>query len=113
MALLDFFRKKKESRISDEDRTQFADDMLANASLFVKQFDGVSLDFSMESIQALDQIIKENVEFYKRADNETRRKMIIKTGSYVFEVARRSFGGLAVVCISMQFGSLKDQRCVC
>lgn len=93
MGLLNFFKKKQEVSISDEDRRQFAEDMLANANLLVKQFEDTSLDFSVESLHTLDRIIDENSEFYKKADNETKRKMIIKIGSYVFEVARRNFGG--------------------
>lgn len=94
MGLFDFFKKKKSVEVSDDDRKQFADDMLANASLLIKQFkDDAQLDFSIESLHALDQIIEDSTEFYKKADIETRRKMIIKIGSYIFEVAKKNFGG--------------------
>jgi len=93
MGLFDFFSKKK-TQISDEDRQQLAEEMSANANLLVKQFkDNTILDYSVESLKSLDLLIEENSEFYKGADNETKRKMIIKIGSYIFEVARKNFGG--------------------
>jgi hypothetical protein len=92
MGLFDFFRKKKQ--VTDEDRRQFAEDMQANANALVNQFKDVALlDFSVDSLQLLDEIMEENTPFYKRGDNETKRIMIIKIGAYIFEVARQNFGG--------------------
>lgn len=95
MGLFDFLRKKKEiAQITDNDRQQFTDDMSANANLLVKQFkDDAKLDFTIESLREVDLIIKDSIGFYKKADLETKRKMIIKIGAYVFEVARKKFGG--------------------
>lgn len=95
MGLFDFLRKKKEiAQITDNDRQQFTDDMSANANLLVKQFkDDAKLDFTIESLREVDLIIKDSIGFYKKADPETKRKMIIKIGAYVFEVARKKFGG--------------------
>ncbi|MDH6309604.1 hypothetical protein M2451_001970 [Dysgonomonas sp. PFB1-18] len=95
MGLFDIFRKKKDIvQISDTDQAQFGGDMLANANALVKQFsDAAHLDFSVESLHVLDQVIEMNTAFYNKADNETKRKMIIKIGSYIFEVARQNFGG--------------------
>ena len=95
MGFFDLFKKKKEAvQVTDEDRLQFANDMFANANMLVKQFkDDASLDFSVNSLSEVDQIIEESIEFYKKADNETKRKMIIKIGSYIFEVARHNYGG--------------------
>ena len=95
MGLFDFLRKKKEiAQITDNDRQQFTDDMSANANLLVKQFkDDAKLDFTIESLREVDLIIKDSIVFYKKADSETKRKMIIKIGAYVFEVARKKFGG--------------------
>lgn len=81
-------------QISDEDRQEFADEMSANANLLVKQFKGdVMLDFSIQSLHEVDRIIEESSAFYKKADSETKRKMIIKIGAYIFEVAKMNFGG--------------------
>ncbi|MBD8389006.1 hypothetical protein [Dysgonomonas sp. BGC7] len=94
MGVFDFFRKKKGTvEIKTEDLKQFTSDMQANAAALVKQFSETNLDFSIDSLQALDEIIEENMHFFKQADDETKRKMIIKIGSYIFEVARRNFGG--------------------
>lgn len=95
MGLFDIFKKKKDIvPIPDTDQAQFAGDMLGNANALVKQFsDAALLDFSVESLHLLDQVIEMNTAFYKNADNETKRKMIIKIGSYIFEVARQNFGG--------------------
>ncbi|NDV96052.1 hypothetical protein D0T84_14185 [Dysgonomonas sp. 521] len=95
MGFFDFFRRnKKVVQVSEEDRQQFAEEMSANAGLLVKQFrDDTVLDFSVHSLYEVDQIIEDSVEFYKKADSDTKRKMIIKIGAYVFEVARTNFGG--------------------
>lgn len=94
MGVFDFFRKKKGTvEIKTEDLKQFTSDMQANAAALVKQFSETNLDFSIDSLQALDEIIEENTPFFKQADDETKRKMIIKIGSYIFEVARQNFGG--------------------
>ena len=94
MGVFDFFRKKKGTiEIKTEDLKQFTSDMQANAAALVKQFSETNLDFSIDSLQALDEIIEENTHFFKQADDETKRKMIIKIGSYIFEVARQNFGG--------------------
>jgi len=95
MGFFDFFKRKKGTiQITDEDRKQFAEDMSANANLLIKQFkDDANLDFSINSLNEVDKIIEDSTVFYKKADSETRRKMIIKIGAYVFEVARQNFGG--------------------
>lgn len=95
MGLFDFFKKKKRViEVTDEDRRQFAEDMQANANALVDQFKNVAqLDFSVDSLQLLDEIMEENTPFYKQGNDETKRIMIIKIGAYIFEVARQNFGG--------------------
>ncbi len=95
MGIFDFFKRKKQPlEVTAEEREQFANNMLANAKALIAQFDGdAKLDFSIESLKELDDILEENSLFFKQADHETKRKMIIKAGSYVFEVARHNFGG--------------------
>lgn len=95
MGLFDLFKKKKGIvDVSEKDSKQFAKDMEANAQALIKQFaDVASLDFSVDSLQLLDKIIEDNTTFYKQADKETQRIMIVKIGAYIFEVARLNFGG--------------------
>lgn len=95
MGFFDFLKKKEKAvGITDEERLQLANNMAANANMLVKQFnDDALLDFSINSLQHVDQIIADSSEFYRKADNETKRKMIIKIGSYIFEVAKCNWGG--------------------
>jgi len=95
MGLFDMFKKKKKVvELSGDDYSELAANMLGNANALVKQFgDGVMLDFSVESLHDLDQVIEGNTPLYRKADNNTRRIMIMKIGSYIFEVARQNFGG--------------------
>lgn len=97
MRLFDRFKKKQSSvvKITDEEKKQFDEDMLANANALAKQFENVAnLDFTISSLRQLDQIIEENTSFYKDSNDETKRIMIIKIGAYVFEVARQNLGGI-------------------
>lgn len=95
MGLFDFLKKKQVLKISEEDRSQFTADMTANANALVKQFkDVANLDFSVASLQILDKVIDDNRAFYKQGDDETKRKMIIRIGAYIFEVARQNYGGV-------------------
>lgn len=94
MNFFGLFKKKKPIEVTEHERLQFAKDMQANAEVLATQFkDRVKLDFSIESLEALDLVIEENTTVYKSSDKDTRRKMIIKIGSYIFEVARKNFGG--------------------
>ncbi len=95
MGIFDLFRKKKAATVlSAEDAEQFAADMRANAETLVKQFaEGVTLDFSVDSLHDLDRIIEGNTDVYNQSDDNTKRIMIMKLGSYIFEVARQNFGG--------------------
>ncbi|MDR2953505.1 MAG: hypothetical protein LBV43_00290 [Prevotella sp.] len=95
MGLFDFFKKKKQTvQITNKDRAKFAEDMKANANSLVNQFkDKVSLNFTIESLEDIDKIIEDNTDHYNSSGNETKQKMIISIGAYIFEVARLNFGG--------------------
>jgi hypothetical protein len=95
MKFFNFFKREKETiQTTDEDRKQFAEDMSANADMLINQFkDDAKLDFSIGSLNEVDKIIEDSTGFYKKADSETKRKMIMKIGAYIFEVARLNFGG--------------------
>lgn len=94
MSFLGFFKKKKSTQGTSEVHMQLLNDMQANAEVLAAQFKNkAELDFSVESLVTLDLIIEENTDVYTKSDSETKRKMIIKIGAYIFEVARRNFGG--------------------
>lgn len=95
MGLFDLFKKKKKVvELSGKDYQELVSDMLNNANTLVRQFsEGVTLDFSVESLHDLDQIIESNTEVYKESNDNTKRIMVMKIGSYIFEVARQNFGG--------------------
>ena len=96
MGLFDFF-KKKETR--EKEKAQEYERVLAKfieyADLFVSnnadKFSG--LDFSVESLIAVDDILEEASNFYNEMSEDEKLKLIRTTGCYIAEVARRNFGG--------------------
>lgn len=75
----------------DEFTQQMIDASSDCISLFESKFSG--LDYSVESLAVVDTILEE-VSEYKSAMNETQISNVVQmVGSYVFEVARKNFGG--------------------
>jgi len=95
MGIFSFFKKKNTASITDEERHQFAVNMLANASVLVQEYKGrFNLDFSVASLHALDEILEEIAVRYNTRMNKDEQEIIItKAGSYIFEVAKQNFGG--------------------
>ena len=96
MGVFDLFKKKPvQHGCTDEDQKKFADDVRADADALVEQFkDGFNLDFSISSLQLLEQILDGTAEYYNtKMDDETKKRTIKKAGSYIFEVAKQNFGG--------------------
>lgn len=100
MGLFDRFRKgKDEDKTSQNKRDEHVDDytrdMIKSAEFFVssssKSFTG--LDYSVESLEVVDQALEEASGFYKDMNEKQKLNLINSVGSYVFEVARRNFGG--------------------
>ena len=92
------FFKKKDSKTSagnQEMLDKFTNDMVETANAFVRhtvdRFNG--LDFSVKSIEIVDNVLEEASDFYEEMDKQQRQNLITSVGSYIFEVARRNFGG--------------------
>jgi len=97
-----FFKKKvneTKSNPTDVDNQEpldkFTNDMVKTADAFVRQtidrFNG--LDFSVKSLEVVDSVLEEVSDFYNEMDEKQKQNVITSVGSYVFEVARRNFGG--------------------
>lgn len=98
MGLFDFFKKNEnEQKSSDkqEELNDFTKDMAKSADLFVhrssERYKG--LDFSVKSLEIVDNALDEASDFYDEMSEEQRQNLIRSVGSYIFEVARRNYGG--------------------
>lgn len=65
-----------------------ADFFVENAS---ERFSG--LDFSVKSLEVLEEMLDEASDFYVEMEAEARKNIVKLTGAYLFEVARRLHGG--------------------
>lgn len=95
MGLFDFFKKDNQNEKSKEVVDEFTQQMIDTASTCVDRFQGrfAGLNFSVDSLKVVDNILEEVNEF-KEDMNEGQINNVIQTvGSYVFEVARRNFSG--------------------
>jgi hypothetical protein len=91
MGVFNFFRKDKSEKNVDKFTQQMIDDSYKCIDSFKERFNG--LDFSINSLNIVDDILEE-VSDYKDEMSEGQLDSIVHTiGSYVFEVARRNFGG--------------------
>lgn len=102
MGIFDFFTKKENGRQTEKKVTanqgemdDYTKDMIKSADFFVRsnvdRFKG--LDFSVKSLTIVDNILEEASDFYGEMSDEQKQNLISTVGSYVFEVARRNFGG--------------------
>ncbi|MEC0270117.1 hypothetical protein [Paenibacillus anseongense] len=67
-------------------------DIISTAESFVNNFsDKGNFDYSVQSLQKLDDILEELCEY--QIDDDTLDSVSSMAGSYIFEVARRSYGG--------------------
>lgn len=98
-----FNRKKKETEPSKSEETsteasmdQFTKDMAAGAEAFVantKDRADKVLDFSVDSLTTIDDMLDEASDFYPEMPDTQRNNIIQSFGAYIFEVARRNYGG--------------------
>ena len=58
---------------------------------YSSKYDG--LDFSIKSLEAIDNALDEASDFYEEMDEGQKQNLIGSVGSYIFEVARKNFGG--------------------
>lgn len=95
MGLFDFFKKdsKKEraNDVVDEFTQQMMDTSLACIDRFQGRFPG--LNFSAESLKVVDNILDEVNEFKEDMTEAQINNVVQGVGAYVFEVARKNFGG--------------------
>lgn len=93
MRLFNFFRKKKKQHIQND----FIASITVNANTLVTTFNkplNNQLDYSVESLQIVDEdILKHVYENQQDLDENMKDDIIRQAGSYIFEVARRNFGG--------------------
>jgi hypothetical protein len=76
----------------DQFTKQISDDAEACVEHFRKKY-GSGLDFSEESLVLIDEIIEEASDFYPEMQEGQQQWIVSSVGSYIFEVARRNFGG--------------------
>jgi hypothetical protein len=104
MGLFDFFKKKENDNLNQneqntsnkqEELDDFTNDIINAAEFYVSRtkdrFNG--LDYSVKSLEIVDNSLEESAEFYNEMSEEQRQSLINTVGSYIFEVARRNFGG--------------------
>jgi len=102
MGLFDFLKKKdnknQNEQISSnkqESQDDFTKDVTKSADFFVNRskdrFNG--LNFSVKSLEVVDKVLTEASDFYGEMNDQQKQNLISTTGSYIFEVARRNFGG--------------------
>jgi hypothetical protein len=102
MGLFDFFKKKKNEKQNgqtdsgnEQSIDDFAKDVARSADFFVSntsaRFEG--LDYSLKSLEVIDKVLEEVSDFYAEMNDQEKQRLISSVGSYIFEVARRNFGG--------------------
>jgi hypothetical protein len=82
---------KQESSL-DEFTQQMADSAILCVNHFKDRY-GDKLDFSVQSLETIDTILDEASDFYEEMKQEQKEWIINSVGSYIFEVARRNYGG--------------------
>ena len=91
MGLFDFLKKDKQNEPLDEFTKQMVEESLQFIDLFKERF--IGLDFTVKSLIIVDTILEEVADFQVEMDEMQRKTIIQKTASYIFEVARKNYGG--------------------
>lgn len=77
-----------------EPENEFTLDMMKSADFFVEWMQEMYvLDYTVESLQLVDEALEEASDHYDEMSEERQKTLIGSAGSYIFEVARRNFGG--------------------
>ena len=72
--------------------SQLMNDIIGTANSFAENFnDKGNFDYSIASLQEVDELLEEMSDF--AVDEDTIYNMYTMVGSYVFETARRNYGG--------------------
>lgn len=73
-------------------KSRLEQDIISTAESFTNNFsDKGHFDFSVQSLRKLDDILEELREY--KLDNDELDSVSSMAGSYIFEVARRNYGG--------------------
>ncbi|WP_426448361.1 hypothetical protein ACP26L_27965 [Paenibacillus sp. S-38] len=73
-------------------KSRLEQDIISTAESFATNFsDKGNFDFSVQSLRKLDDILEELREYH--IDDDTLDSVSSMAGSYIFEVARRNYGG--------------------
>lgn len=77
-----------------EPENEFTLNMMKSADAFVEWMqENYVLDYTVESLQLVDEALEEASDFYDEMNEQQQNNLIGSAGSYIFEVARRNFGG--------------------
>lgn len=72
--------------------TQHMIDLAAEGvDFFEVRFDG--FDYSVESLSVVEELLAEASDYFEGMDADRQDQVVEQVGAYVFEVARRNFGG--------------------
>lgn len=96
MGIFDFFKKKENNKQNkQESLDDFTKDMSKSAEFFANSNSDRSqeLDFSVKSLVIVENALEEASDFYEEMNENQKQNLISSAGSYIFEVARRNFGG--------------------
>lgn len=102
MGLFDFFKKKNNGKNNEESNSKkqeqlddFTNDMINSSIFCVESYSDKykGLDFSVKSLTVIDKILDDASDFYEEMNKNQRQNLINSVGSYIFEVARKNFGG--------------------
>ena len=103
MGFFDFLKGNKSEKQKgakqepiDEIQMKFIVDMTSNAERISEAYNemlGGTLDFTVTSLGVLDELLQQFHENKNDIDREMKSDLIAQAGSYIFEVARRNYGG--------------------
>ena len=102
MGIFDSFRKKNENKketLTQDDKNEQLDDftkeMIKSADFFVSSTSDrfAGLDYSVKSLDVIDNVLEEASDFYDDMNEDQKNNIVSSVGSYIFEVARKNFGG--------------------
>ena len=91
------FNKKQDAQPApgNAETGHFAGETSRSADQFVtvhsRRFKG--LDFSVKSLETVEKLLDEASDFYGDMSKSQRQSLISGAGAYIFETARRNFGG--------------------
>lgn len=88
---MNFFKRNKKPTTQASTQDENVIDLQNNAQLLVDAAPEYNLDYSTESLAALDTMLDEASQ--SSLDDQTMKLLITQAGSYIFEVARRKYGG--------------------